>query len=276
MGGREYEKRSHSSVSFIDEKDRLQSGHDNSARSKRKHSQYDTNQSFFNPNGPQQASQEIIEFNAKKQQQSTPKHSSISHQSIGQKAPVSQATAQLSHDNSGTDLFKRRMSVTFLDQSGAVASKKQPIIPLLDPSNFTIPNGTLPQSNTSLVDGKKSDSQSVPPPPNQSSLPDLAAEYATMTESHQQSSSSSSFNRAQFTGYEEGNGSLEDLVSSFPRRSVIFRNAIYPLCDEALEHILENEQLQKQGDFEFITSPTLHFHLLVSLACLRVKRRGRA
>ena len=252
MGGREYEKRSQSNVSFIDEKDRLQSGHDDSARSKRKHSQYDTNQSFFNPNGPQQASQEMIEFNAKKQRQSTPKHSSISHQSIGQKAPVSQATAQLSHDNSGTDLFKRRMSVTFLDQSGAVASKKQPIIPLLDPSNFTIPNGTLPQSTMSLADGKKSDGQSVPLP-NQSSLPDLAAEYATMTESHQ---SSSSFNGAQFTGYEEGNGSLDDLVSSFPRRSVIFRNAIYPLCDEALEHILENEQLQKQGDFEFITSST--------------------
>ena len=75
MGSREYEKRSHSNVSFINEKDRLQCGPDNSAGSKRKHSQYDTNQSYFNPNGPQQqqASQKMIEFNANEQRQSTPK-----------------------------------------------------------------------------------------------------------------------------------------------------------------------------------------------------------
>ena len=121
------------------------------------------------------------------------------------------------------------MSVTFLDQSGAVESKKQPImIRVILPFLMALfLNPTRP-----LADGKKSDGRSVPLT-NQSSLPlpDLTAKYATLTESHQ--SSSSSFNGAQFNGYEEGNGSLDDLVSSFPRRSVIFRNAIYPLCDEA-------------------------------------------
>ena len=58
MGSREYEKRSHSNVSFINEKDRLQCGHDDYTGSKRKHSQYDTNQSYFNPNGPQQQQQQ--------------------------------------------------------------------------------------------------------------------------------------------------------------------------------------------------------------------------
>ena len=143
------------------------------------------------------------------------------------------------------------MSVTFLDNPNTNANKKQQIIPLLDPTNFSIPPPTSIQQ--AIGAAKKS----TPSPTSMSSTSgysDPGTQYAEMTDQTSNSQLETSSNGYKFSEFDNGMAPLDDLVSSFPRRSVVFRNAIYPLCDEALEHILESEQLKRQGDFEFVSA----------------------